>query len=423
MAAGDVARRRRLDRYQPVPLTFPEQEAVFGLVKRTGQVGRDALWALVNEARPGGWGAERRIGRDRIGAWLKELPFVVAGQRERVRMPRAYYTPERMDYRRRANIRNISKTVIGTVQSDGPARILQADLADVVQWSALTGWLYLLVVVDIFSKYVHVFPLMAKTAEAVTQPMRMLLTNLRNWGTPVEILSTDNGVEFTGPFSALLHEFGVKHVRGAPGIPQSQGAAEAAVKKVKRAIAMWIAANATTDYRQGFTDIVATLNNKPHTTTGVAPRILYAAPQLGLDWDTYHLAMRNQRRTTDRIRAMGRVDWWREFAPGNFVTRLTSQAKNPMLNQWESVYTRVPVEVLETKRMSLGVRARLDEPSGRWWHPRSLRLIEERMPLLPGLRDLAVPARTSRRDLLEAAARRRDSLLYGASSDAKRRRL
>ena len=79
---------------------------------------------------------------------------------------------------------------------------------------------YILKVIDHFSKYAWVYPLVSKHDESI----RDKISSVFIIGHP-DILHTDNGKEFLNKnVDSFLENRGVKHIFGAPYHPQSQSA-------------------------------------------------------------------------------------------------------------------------------------------------------------------------------------------------------
>ena len=90
-----------------------------------------------------------------------------------------------------------------------------------------------LVVADAFSKRVEIMPTTSSTAQVTIRKLRHLFTS---HGLP-HLLVSDNTSAFTGEeFQQFLSKNGIRHVRGAPYYPSTNGLAENAVKLFKEAM-------------------------------------------------------------------------------------------------------------------------------------------------------------------------------------------
>ncbi len=96
-----------------------------------------------------------------------------------------------------------------------------------------SGNKYALIVIDYFSKWVEVFPVV--TADAATTVKLVLLNIIARYGVPGEVV-TDNGAPFLGEFESFCKEQHIDQHFITPGMPRSNGLAENAVKTIKRAL-------------------------------------------------------------------------------------------------------------------------------------------------------------------------------------------
>ena len=88
---------------------------------------------------------------------------------------------------------------------------------------------YILTVIDHFSKYTYVFPLVSNNGELIRdKPSSVFIIK------HPDILHIDNGKEFWNKSeNNFLENRGIKHVIGAPYHPQSQGEIEAFNKYIQ----------------------------------------------------------------------------------------------------------------------------------------------------------------------------------------------
>ena len=85
---------------------------------------------------------------------------------------------------------------------------------------------YLLVLVDILTRYAAAIPLIDKSARQVTTALKRFILNDRLLGSPV-ILVSDNGLEFrNNSMTRLLRRHGVKQVCTTPYNPKGNGTTE-----------------------------------------------------------------------------------------------------------------------------------------------------------------------------------------------------
>jgi hypothetical protein len=87
-----------------------------------------------------------------------------------------------------------------------------------------------LVVIDYFSRYIEMFLLQNTSTTMVISKLKNCFARL---GLPESVFS-DNGPQFSSKeFEMFCHDLGIKHETSSPHFPQSNGAAESAVKIAK----------------------------------------------------------------------------------------------------------------------------------------------------------------------------------------------
>lgn len=129
------------------------------------------------------------------------------------------------------------------------------------------GFSYLLVVVDAFSKFVHIHPLRVATAKGV---IRFLQENIfLKFGVPDQIVS-DNGSQFvSSEYQTFLKQYGVHPFYVSRYHPQAN-AAEAANKTIGNAIRAYV----KSDHRlwdQHISKIACAMNTSAHSSTKLSP--------------------------------------------------------------------------------------------------------------------------------------------------------
>ena len=156
------------------------------------------------------------------------------------------------------------------------SKVWQVDLMDVSKYSRQNyGIHFLLVILDLFSKYTFVVPLTDKTDLQVTEALTDILDNLPADKLPHAIQS-DRGPEFVNDvFQGTLRDFNVKHILSKPYTPQSQGAVERLNLTLKRRIIQYMAQYQTKTYADNLPLFVRGYNNLIHTATGFAPEYLF----------------------------------------------------------------------------------------------------------------------------------------------------
>lgn len=135
-------------------------------------------------------------------------------------------------------------------------------------------YLYILVVIDIFSKFTWLRPLKTKEASEIAGHMQLIFLQ----GDIPKKVQTDQGTEFMGVFDEVLARFHVTHIVNDPYSPQTNGVVENRNKTIKQHI--WQNMESFVDQVSGrkskrYVDILDriafNLNNTKHTVTKLTP--------------------------------------------------------------------------------------------------------------------------------------------------------
>ncbi|XP_048479394.1 uncharacterized protein K02A2.6-like isoform X1 [Plutella xylostella] len=179
-----------------------------------------------------------------------------------------------------------------------------------------------LVAVDARSKWIEVF-LMTRTTSDVT--IDKLREAWARWGLPKQVV-TDNGPPFTSEsFENFLSSNGVRHIFTPPYHPASNGAAENAVKIIKKVIKKANCENKRVDV--AIQRFLLNYNNTPHSTTGESPAKLLQGRSLRCRLDnlkpdrTAKVEIEQNKQVvysggTVRGLVTGDEVWFREYRPG-----------------------------------------------------------------------------------------------------------
>lgn len=144
--------------------------------------------------------------------------------------------------------------------------LFQADLVDIAQLSTINkGFKFILIVINVFSKYVWAKPLKNKSGREVTAAMKMILKK-----SIPENLQTDLGKEFYNKqFQELMKKYKINHYSTFSNVKAS------VVERVNRTLKnlMWKEFSYRGNYR--WIDILQKLvdvyNSNKHSTTGLKP--------------------------------------------------------------------------------------------------------------------------------------------------------
>lgn len=130
------------------------------------------------------------------------------------------------------------------------------------------GYSYILVVMDYFTKFAEIFPLMNIEAETVANVL--FKGWIKRYGCPGSIHS-DQGKQFESRlFQEMCRLFQIDKTRTTPYHPQSDGMVERMNRTIKDMLSKYINANQT-DWDRFVDGIVLAYNTTPHETTRISP--------------------------------------------------------------------------------------------------------------------------------------------------------
>lgn len=153
----------------------------------------------------------------------------------------------------------------------GPWQKLSIDIAGEFQ-AAPDHQRYLIVAVDLYSKWVEVTACSTVTTSSI---VNFLSTLFERYGLIQEVV-TDNGVQFTShEFASFLSIHGIRHSRAAFYAPQANAAVERVNRVIKEGLKAGLADGKT--FMAALRQVVAGYRTTPHATTGVSPASLMLA--------------------------------------------------------------------------------------------------------------------------------------------------
>ena len=133
-----------------------------------------------------------------------------------------------------------------------------------------SGYHYILVFQDMFTKWIEVLPLSKANAVSVLQAFEN--TIIFRWGTP-EVLFTDNGTEFVNKLiSKAALELGIRHSTTPPYHAQANP-----VERVNRVLKTMMSSFVESDHRnwdKHLPDFRSAYNTAVHSSTRVSPALL-----------------------------------------------------------------------------------------------------------------------------------------------------
>lgn len=132
----------------------------------------------------------------------------------------------------------------------------------------IEGGNMLLVVVDSYSKWPEICVTKSTTSQSTIVLLRSIFAR---WGVPEEIVS-DNGPQFSsGEFAEFTAHLNIRHKRGAPYHPATNGLAERFVQTAKKALKASQADAEDIGLSYRLDRFLLAYRNAPHSTTGESP--------------------------------------------------------------------------------------------------------------------------------------------------------
>ncbi|PSC70408.1 flagellar associated [Micractinium conductrix] len=124
---------------------------------------------------------------------------------------------------------------------------------------------YVLVVIDVFSRYCWLYPLASKTTIGVA---RHLYFQFMRTQVPAK-LQTDDGLEFCGKeVKELCELFNVRHAKSMPGHPETNGCVERKNRELKNKIRALLMACPLFDWAFHVLTVMQMVNNSPTSALG-----------------------------------------------------------------------------------------------------------------------------------------------------------
>jgi hypothetical protein len=161
----------------------------------------------------------------------------------------------------------------GKVTAAQPNSVWQADLIDFStrDVAANQGFKFILVVVDVFARFVRAEPMKEKTARATLQAFE----TVRGGGPKAPVpcfLDTDTGGEFEGVFDEHLHKLGAIHIQKDPRHKDGLAVVDAAIARLKIIIGKELEETRSRCWVRVLPKAVKALNERPNDhLLGAAP--------------------------------------------------------------------------------------------------------------------------------------------------------
>ena len=100
-----------------------------------------------------------------------------------------------------------------------------------------------------------------------TEVVKVVIMWIMHFGPP-KVLQSDNGTEFKGVLTLLLHEHGIKVIIKRPRHPQSQGMVEQANGVLKEKIGAWCSDHLSSSWVSSLPEVIAGMKSQRSSVTG-----------------------------------------------------------------------------------------------------------------------------------------------------------
>ena len=226
------------------------------------------------------------------------------------------HKPARRNFQRR-------RTII-----KGFADLWQLDLLEFQPYANRnSGYRYILVVIDCYSKYVWTEPLKNKTAEVVSKAFKNVLKNAKY---SPKNLQTDNGTEFYNRnFSELMRRYNINHYS------TFSTKKAAIVERVIRTLKTWLHKEFSTRGKYKWLDILQKItkkyNSKVHRTIGMRPIDVTPTTQLNV-YKHPKIALKSKLKIGDIVRISKYKGVFEKGFTPNFSTELFKIVKVNVTN-------------------------------------------------------------------------------------------
>ncbi len=202
------------------------------------------------------------------------------------------------------------KKIKRAILSPKPRVIIAADLADMKVLAQFNrGVKYILVCVDVFSRYAKCLPLMRKDATSMVSAMKKVLEEENDMFNGVSRLFVDRGKEF---YNRQLQSYlESKHIKTYSVYSQEtkSSIAERFIRTLKARLYRYMTAHNTLEYVSVLGDIVESYNHSRHRALGKTPaevHTLRKPNQLIKQFKTMHYKSREKvRGTSSRLLNIG----------------------------------------------------------------------------------------------------------------------
>ena len=206
--------------------------------------------AYFNPGAPASFGGVGKLVRHVEGATAEKTKRWLSGERA--------YTLHKPARRRYSRLKTVTS---------GPFVQFQGDLMDVQRLAKENdGYRYVVLFIDIFTRYVWCRPIKRKTPEETTRVLRAVIEES---GRQPYTVQTDQGTEFLGAFKKFCRDKGIEHFYTRS---ESKSAlAERAIRTIKSKLYRYFTHKGARRYVDVLPDIVRSYNTTYHTAIKTTP--------------------------------------------------------------------------------------------------------------------------------------------------------
>lgn len=176
---------------------------------------------------------------------------------------------------------NAEKPIITSFRPNFPFEYWQMDYIDLIKYkSKNAGYIGILVIIDIFSKFIYLFPVNSFNENVLISTLKKMFL----FGDIPSKLGSDNAKSFRSKeMQKLCSHFGIVQIFGKPHSPQTQGFVENKNKQIKRSIEIFMNKYKTFKYYDMLDNISFSINNMKHSVTNISPMELHRGRSLSVN--------------------------------------------------------------------------------------------------------------------------------------------
>lgn len=160
--------------------------------------------------------------------------------------------------------------VVKSYRPTHPLQHWQIDLIDMSRADLReknNSYAWLVVIIDIFSKFVYIYPIVNKEAKSTAAVISRIFLQ----GDIPKYMQHDDGPEFKREFLKVLGEFNVKNIQNPAYNPKTNGFVENKNKQIKGMLHAYMTSRKTKVYYDVLDRITFNINNTKHTVTNMTP--------------------------------------------------------------------------------------------------------------------------------------------------------